>query len=94
MAGVLFPCECKCRGVCAHLCARVGVESRPVLICSRRFAGAAGVPVPRRSQAASFSQENAFNRGWVTAKQRRHLRDARNVPSHQRPAFGHFYICN
>ena len=49
MAGVVFPCECKCWGVCVcvHLCARVGVESRPALICSRRFAGAAGVPVPR-----------------------------------------------
>lgn len=83
-------------GVCvyAHLCVWVGVESRPALICSHRYARAAGVPVPRRLRAASFSQENAFNRSWVTGKQHRHLRDARNVPPHQRAAFGHFYICN
>lgn len=77
-----------------HLCILVSVESRPGLICSHRCARAAGVPVPRRLQAASFSQENAFNRSWVTAKQHGHLRDARNVPPHQRAAFGHFYICN
>lgn len=80
--------------VCVCICVWVSVESRPGLICSHRCARSAGVPVPRRLRAASFSQENAFNRSWVTAKQHRHLRDARNVPPHQRPAFGHFYICN
>lgn len=79
--------------VCVCVCLRVGVESCPELICSYCWARAAGVPVPRRSQAASFSQENAFNWSCVTAKQHRHLRDARNVPPHQRTALGNFYIC-
>lgn len=77
--GWLF-CVC----VCVYLCAQVAVESHPRLICRHCCATAAGVPVPGRSQAASFSQENAFNQSWVTAKQRRHLRNARNVPHHQR----------
>lgn len=70
--------------VCVYLCAQVAVESHPRLICRHCCATAAGVPVPGRSRAASFSQENAFNQSWVTAKQRRHLRNARNVPHHQR----------
>lgn len=81
-------CMCVCASagvcVCVYLCAQVAVESHPRLICRHRCGTAAGVPVPGRSRAASFSQENAFNQSWVTAKQRRHLRNARNVPHHQR----------